>query len=70
MGDDLREEAVLPDLVVEVGAEALRRLLVSAGSEGSPATGSPHEHLDKARQAHEHSLGIGFNVSATSVVPH
>lgn len=28
VGDDLREEAVLPDVVVEVGAEALRRLLV------------------------------------------
>lgn len=26
--------------------------------------------LDKARQAHEHSLDIGFNVSATSVVLH
>ncbi|MFM9590899.1 hypothetical protein ACKI1J_23765 [Streptomyces scabiei] len=28
VGDDLCEEAVLPDVVVEVGAEALRRLLV------------------------------------------
>ena len=27
-------------------------------------------NLDEARQAHEHSLDIGFNVSATSVVLH
>ncbi|MFC9057933.1 hypothetical protein ACFTXB_07725 [Streptomyces sp. NPDC057074] len=28
VGDDLHEEGVLPDVVVKVGAEALRRLLV------------------------------------------